>query len=213
MRVIDCVQGTDEWFAARAGKITASRISDVRARIKSGEAAARRNYRAELVVERMTGLPTVGGFVSKEMQWGTDHEPDARFAYEMRTGTLVEQIGFAMPDDIDFTGASPDGLVGEEGGVEIKCPNTATHLETVKTGKVPGKYYDQIQWSMYVTGRSWWDYVSFDPRVRFDALQLFVKRIERDEAWIADAVKQVVEFNAEIDAEVAEFEKIAKGGA
>jgi len=210
MRVIDVQQGTDEWLAARAGRITASRVADVLATVKSGEAAARRNYRAELVVERMTDLPAERGFVSKEMMWGIEQEPNARFAYEMRTGANVDTVGFIVPDDVDYIGASPDGLVGIDGGVEIKCLNTANHLATIKAGKIPAKYYPQVQWCMLCSGRSWWDFVSYDPRVRIDALQLFIVRVERDDEWIKRTIAEVERFNAEIDADVVEFTKIAE---
>jgi putative phage-type endonuclease len=163
-RIYDSItQGTPEWHAVRAGKATASRISDIMAVIKSGEAAVRKNYRAELVCQRMTGI-VEAGYVSPEMQWGTDHESDARHAYAYPRGLTVTPVGFVDHPDIAMSGASPDGLVGDDGLVEIKCPNTATHIETLLGKAVPQKYGQQIQWQLACTGRLWCDFVSFDPR-------------------------------------------------
>jgi putative phage-type endonuclease len=195
--ILDCEQGTPEWLQARCGKVTASRISDALAEIKKGEAAARRNYRTELVVETLTGIP-VDQFVSKEMQWGTDTEPFARAAYELQQDVMVSTVGFAQHPMIPRFGASPDGLIGDDGVLEIKCPNTSTHLECLLTGGIPTEHYPQMRAELACTGRSWCDFVSFDPRLP-SPLQLFVKRFHRDEPKIAEMEAKVREFLAEVD--------------
>jgi putative phage-type endonuclease len=197
-------QGTPEWFAARLGKVTASRVADVIARTKTGPAASRANYMAQIVCERLTG-EAAESFTSKEMQWGTDQEPNARSAYEFRTDTTVELVGFVPHPKIGDSGASPDGLVAADGLVEIKCPNTATHIETLLGRTVPGKYITQIQWQLACTGREWCDYVSFDPRMP-ESMSLFVARVERDPKMIADLEAEVFKFLDELAFKVAELE-------
>lgn len=193
-------QQSEEWFAARLGKVTASRVADVIARTKSGPSASRANYMAELVAERLTGT-RAEGFTSPAMQWGTEQEPEARLAYEFRTDATVEQVGFILHPTIDMAGASPDGLVLTDGLVEIKCPNTATHIETLLTGSIPGKYVTQIEWQMACTGRSWCDFASFDPRLP-EEMRLFVKRFDRDDKRISEMEEQVREFLFELDTTV-----------
>lgn len=203
-RVIDVEQGTDEWKAARVGLITASRVSDMLAKTKGGApGAGRKNYQAELVVERITGTPQERGFVSAEMRWGTEHEPDARSIYEFRENVEVRQVGFLISEGYPFCGASPDGLVGENGAVEIKCPNTAQHLALLEGGSIDGKYIAQMQWTMFVGGLQWCDYVSYDPRIEWPELTIYVKRVERDPIWIANALKEARIFNKEIENRVA----------
>ena len=136
-------QQTPEWFAQRAGKVTASRVADVMAKVKSGEAAGRANYRAQLVAERLTGT-AAESYSNAAMQWGTDTEPYARMAYEAATGNLVLETGFVLHPEIGFSGASPDGLIGNDGLVEIKCPNTATHIDYLLASTVPEKYKPQM---------------------------------------------------------------------
>ena len=189
-------QRTEEWHQARLGKVTASRISDVVAKTKTGWGASRADYMAQLVCERLTGQPTEG-FTSKAMQWGTDTEGRARAAYELHTGASVVEVGFIARDDM-AAGASPDGLVGEDGLVEIKSPNTATHIETLLKGSISGKYHLQMQWQMACTDRQWCDFVSFDPRLPVD-LELFIKRVERDNVLIADLEAEVQKFLGELD--------------
>lgn len=196
-------QGSPEWFAERLGKVTASRVADVIAKTKSGPAASRANYMAQLVCERLTG-ETAESFTSKEMQWGTEQEPNARSAYEFRTDATVELVGFVPHPKIGDSGASPDGLVGAEGLIEIKCPNSATHIETLLGRAVPGKYITQIQWQLASTGRAWCDYVSFDPRMP-ESMSLFVARVARDPGMIADLEKQVSEFLAELTRKVSDL--------
>lgn len=197
-------QGSPEWFAERLGKVTASRVADVIAKTKSGPAASRANYMAQLVCERLTG-EAAESFTSKEMQWGTDQEPNARSAYEFRTDATVELVGFVPHPKIGDSGASPDGLVAADGLVEIKCPNTATHIETLLGRAVPGKYITQIQWQLACTGRKWCDYVSFDPRMP-ESMSLFVARVERDPKMIADLEGEVFKFLDELAFKVAELE-------
>ena len=193
----DCMeQRTEEWFAARLGKVTASRVADVLAKIKSGESASRKNYKMELVVQRLTNK--VGeSFTNAAMEWGTEQEPFARMAYEAHTGTFVKEEGFVDHPTIEGFGCSPDGIVGE-GLIEIKCPNTATHIETVLENKAPSKYIPQMQCQMACTGAKWCDFVSFDPRTP-DDLQLFVIRVERDDEYIAEMEKEVKLFLQEVD--------------
>jgi len=200
-------QGTPEWLELRAGRFTASRIVDVMAKTKKGASASRKNYLAELLVERMTGQPT-RGFISPAMQWGTDNEPEARAMYELKTGLEVVEVGLVIHDDYDFMASSPDGLIGDDGGVEIKCPNTATHIETLRARKVPTKYYAQIQWNMHCTGRTWWDFVSYDPRLINPRLTMYTERVDRDNAWIDDAVAEVIEAEADLVALIAEMEGV-----
>ena len=188
-------QRTEEWFSARLGKVTASRVADVLAKIKSGESASRKNYKMELVVQRLTNK--VGeSFTNAAMEWGTEQEPFARMAYEAHTGTFVKEEGFVDHPTIEGFGCSPDGLVGE-GLIEIKAPNTANHIETVLENKVPSKYIPQMQCQMAVTGAKWCDFVSFDPRVPED-LQLFVVRVERDQEYIDSMEVEVKQFLSEV---------------
>ncbi len=192
----DCMeQRTEEWFAARLGKVTASRVADVLAKIKSGESASRKNYKMELVVQRLTNK--VGeSFTNAAMEWGTEQEPFARMAYEAHTGTFVKEEGFVDHPTIEGFGCSPDGIVGE-GLIEIKCPNTANHIETVLENKAPSKYIPQMQCQMACTGAKWCDFVSFDPRVPED-LQLFVVRVERDQEYIDAMEVEVKQFLSEV---------------
>lgn len=196
-------QGTPEWFAARCGKVTASKIADVMSTIKSGESASRRNYRAQLTCERLTGQ-VQESYSNAAMQWGTDTEPQARAAYEFFTGLEVTEIGFVDHPTIKDTGASPDGLVGDDGMVEIKCPNTATHLETLLTGKIASKYYDQMQWQMACVGRFWCDFVSFDPSLSV-AMQLHVTRVERDPERIEAITEGVTALLNQVEQEISDL--------
>lgn len=194
------VQGSPEWFAVRCGKVTASRVADVIAKTKTGYGAGRANYAAELIAERLTQT-TAASFTNAAMQWGTDQEPHARAAYSFLHDVDVEEIAFVEHPEIAMSGASPDGLVGLDGLVEFKCPNTATHLDTLLSETVPGKYVTQMQWQMACTGRAWCDFASFDPRLP-PSMQLFVKRVERDASLILDLETEVSVFLAEIDAKV-----------
>lgn len=195
-------QGSPEWFAVRCGKVTASRVADViaKTKTKTGYGASRANYAAELIAERLTKT-TAPSFTNAAMQWGTDQEPHARAAYCFLRDLDVEEIAFVDHPEIAMSGASPDGLVGLDGLVEIKCPNTATHLDTLLSETVPTKYVTQMQWQMACTGRAWCDFASFDPRLP-PSMQLFVKRVDRDASLILDLETEVSAFLAEIDAKV-----------
>ena len=196
-------QRTDDWFAARVGKVTASRVADVVAKTKSGYSTSRENYMAQLVCERLTGKPAES-FTNSAMQWGTDTEPLARAAYEAHMDVLVDEVGFINHPAIVNSGASPDGLVGFDGLIEIKCPNTATHIDTLLNQAVPKKYADQIFWQMACTNRDWCDFVSYDPRLPPD-LQLFIKRIPRDNQYIRLLESEVTEFLQETALKVAKL--------
>jgi len=202
----DFEQGFADWFAVRCGKVTASRVADVIAKTKSDYSASRANYAAQLIAERLTGT-VAESFSNAAMQWGTDNEPDARLAYEFRTDAEVEQIAFVGHPSIAMSGASPDGLIGADGLVEIKCPNTATHIETLRGQSIPGKYQTQMLWQMACTGRQWCDFVSFDPRMP-EEMRLFVQRLPRDDARIAELEAEVTAFLTEIDATVAELTRL-----
>lgn len=199
-------QRSDEWFAARIGKVTASRVADVLAKTQSGYAASRANYMAQLVCERLTGQREEF-FISGAMQHGTDTEPLARAAYESLKDVLVDEVGFVPHPSIEMAGASPDGLVGDDGLLEIKCPNTATHIDTLLTQTVPSKYNTQMQFQMACTGRSWCDFVSFDNRLP-EELQLFVKRVPRDDVFIKQTEDAIVKFLAELDDKIIKLMKV-----
>lgn len=194
-------QGTEAWLVERMGKVTASRIADMMAKTKTGYGASRANYAAQLVAERLTGVPAET-FSNVAMKWGTETEPEARAAYEFYSGLPVTEVGFVAHPTISQSGASPDGLVGPDGLVEIKCPNTATHIETLLDGKVPGKYNLQMQWQMACAGRAWCDWVSYDPRMP-ESMRLFTKRVMRDDLLLAEISREVAAFLAEIDDTVA----------
>jgi hypothetical protein len=196
---LDVQQGTPEWLQARCGLPTASRAADIIAMLKSGkgERSERRDYRAEVICEILTGNPYPRR-VTPEMQWGIDHEADARVAYELQCGVLVDTCGFVLHPEVDRFGASPDGLVGDDGQIQIKCPTSATHLEYWRSGVVPIEHMPQMLAEMSCTGRDWCDFVSYDPRMP-EHLQLFVKRFERNDQHIAILEKEVRHFNAEID--------------
>lgn len=190
-------QGTPEWKEARLGKVTASRVADVIAKTKTGVSASRANYAAQLIAERLT-CTAADGYTNAAMQWGTETEDSARAAYEFHTGVVIEQVGFIRHPSIEMSGASPDGLAGEDGLIECKCPNTATHIETLIGGKVPSKYVTQMQWQMACTGRKWCDFVSYDPRMP-ERMRLFIQRVNRDDKLIDELEGEVVGFLGELD--------------
>jgi len=202
----DIEQRSDDWFAVRCGKATASKIADIIAKTKSGPAASRVNYMAQLVSERLTGVAE-RGFSNAAMQWGCDFEADARAAYSFREDADVIQVAFVDHPTIAMSGASPDGLVDEDGLVEIKCPNTATHIETLLSGAVPEKYRTQMLWQMACTDRKWCDFVSYDPRLP-ERMRLFVTRVHRDEAAIADLEDAVAVFLKEVADKVSALRAI-----
>lgn len=198
------IQGTADWHAQRLGKVTASRVADVIGKTKTGWGAGRANYAAELIVERLTKTPTPA-FINDAMRWGTETEPLARAAYASTKGVTVYETSFVDHPEIAMSGASPDGLIGGDGLVELKCPNTATHLDTLLSETIPSKYLTQMAWQMACTGRKWCDFVSFDPRLP-PHLCLYVRRVPRDEALIMSLESEVTDFLAEIDARIAELD-------
>lgn len=203
----EIIQGSPEWHALRCGKVTASRVADVVAKTKTGWGASRANYAAELIAERLTGV-AAEGFTNAAMQWGTDQEPNARMAYEFMEDVTVEQVAFVVHPTIEDAGASPDGLVGQDGMVEIKCPNTATHIDTLINQAIPAKYVTQMMWQMACTGRQWCDFVSYDPRLP-ESMQMFVKRVRRDNDVILDLESEVVRFlENEVEAKVSALRRL-----
>lgn len=199
------LQRTPEWFAARLGLVTASRIADVMAKTKTGPSASRSGYMAQLITERLTGAPTEG-YQSASMEWGTEQEPHARAAYAARMGVLVDEVDFVRHPILE-SGASPDGLVGEDGCIEIKCPNTSTMLEYIEDRSVPRKYILQMQWQLACTGRNWCDFVAFDPRLP-EHLQLLVIRVPRDEGVIAEIAGEVGRFLVELRDRVERLQEL-----
>ena len=198
-------QRTDEWRQVRCGKITASRMNAVMNTLKNGDSGAeRRKYIGELVCERLTGEPTPH-FQNAAMQHGTELEPLARQAYELETGNLVDEVGFYEHPTIPNAGASPDGLIGDDGLIEIKCPETYTHIETLRTGEIKQDYIYQMQWQMECTSRKWCDFVSFDNRLP-EKLQIFIKRVYRDDELIEKMKKQVQAVNSAVDDAVTDLQ-------
>ena len=197
-------QRTDEWFEARLGKVTASRIYDVLSKTKSGYSATRKNYMAQLLCERLTGNREES-FKTAAMQRGNNIEPKARARYMLETGELVEETGFINHPTINMSGASPDGLVGEDGLIEIKCPNTATHLEFLRTKTPKPEYLLQMLWQMACTGRKWCDFVSYDDRLP-EHLSFQMVRINRDDERIQEIEEEVQKFLHELDEQIAELD-------
>jgi len=190
--------------------VTGSRMAAVMSKYKTeakknDETAERANYKMEVVVSRLTGL-AIDHYVSPAMVWGIEHEEEARAAYELNTGAMVEPAGFAIHPTIQYFGASPDGLLGSEGLLEIKCPESRTHLEYVTAGTVPSEYLWQMCAELACTERKWVDFVSFDPRMP-KHLRLFVRRYNRDDAKIAQMEAEVVKFLGEVDAVIASLPK------
>ncbi len=217
-KIIHAEQGTDAWFASRLGCATASRFSDVMAEVKSGEAAGRRNYRTELILEKMTGSRSRNFQGNSHTRRGNATEPYARTAYALREGVLLTQVGFMLHDDVPNCGASLDSFVDDEGHLEIKCPTAGNHFETILAGTVPSKHNPQIQGQLWVRGpeAKWCDFVSFcaeergiDPETGEEwviavpeHLQLFVQRVNRDDVYIAKLAEKVKTFLGEVDATI-----------
>ena len=200
-------QRSDEWFKIRCGKVTASRVSDVIAKTKSGWGASRANYMAQLIAERLTG-EVADSYTNSAMQWGTDHEDEARTAYEFYQNENVQEIGFVKHQKLE-SGASPDGLVGKDGLIEIKCPNTSTQIQTLLDQKIPRKYETQMLWQMECTQRKWCDFVSYDPRMP-ENLKLFVRRFERDDERLDEIRAMVADFIGELENKLTALEKLEK---
>jgi putative phage-type endonuclease len=197
-------QRSEEWFQARLGKVTASRVADVLAKIKSGESASRRNYKIQLVSERLTGEKQET-YVNQAMQDGIDREFYAREKYVQQFGE-VEEVGFIQHPTLE-AGASPDGMVGDDGILEIKCPMGSTHTETLMTQDIPSKYVPQVQFQLLVTGRKWCDFVSYNPMFP-EHLQVFVKRIEADPVYQKELESEVKQFLEEVDTIINKLKEI-----
>jgi putative phage-type endonuclease len=193
-------QGSEEWLKIRLGKVTASGVADVLAKTKSGVSASRGNYLIKLAIQRVTGV-VEETYTNDAMQWGKDHEDQARVAYEVASCNFVDQVAFVDHPTIKWFGASPDGLVNDDGLVEIKCPNSATHWSYIKDDGPPTKYYIQMQAQMACTGRSWCDFVSYDPRMP-ERSQLFIKRVMREDSYIAEMEAEIKKFLDEVAVEV-----------
>lgn len=200
-------QRTEDWFAARMGKVTASKVADILATTRSGPAASRRNYMMQLLCERLTGNREES-WQNAAMQRGTELEPFARIAYEAVQGEVVEEVGFIIHPRIDGFGASPDGLVGPNGLVEIKCPNTAQHVEFLRTGKIESKYDWQMRAQMACTNRDWCDFASYDDRLP-EPLQLKVVRVYREEEKELEMLEAIHKFLDELSALESELKALA----
>lgn len=200
-------QGSPQWLAMRLGKLTASRMADVLATTRSGPSASRKNYLAQLVAERMTGQPSES-FTNAAMAWGTEHEPLARAEYEMLKDVMVDQVDFVDHPTIEWCGASPDGLVGNEGLVEIKCPNTATHIDYLLAGIPPAKYQPQMALQLLCTGRVWCDFVSYDPRMP-EKHRLFVVRYMPEAEYLEKVSAEAVRFLDEVQETINQLERKA----
>ena len=196
-------QGTEAWKLAKCGWVGASRVADIiaKTRTKGEPSASRATYMGQLIAERLTGIP-MDSFKSEAMQFGTDTEAEARAAYQFEAGVLVAKTGFVPHPTIHMAGASPDGLIGEDGLLECKCPNTSTHVDALLGKSIPGRYVTQMQWQMASTGRKWCDYVSFDPRMP-EQMRLHIQRVQRDSSMIAELEAAVREFLAELDKKLA----------
>lgn len=206
------IQGSDEWKLARCGSLGASRIADATAKIKSGYGASRANLMAELLTERLTGVPAEG-FTNAAMQWGIDHEEEARTAYEFRADLTVDPIDLIRHPTITGTHCSPDGLIGGDGLVEIKCPQTATHLETLLGAAPAEKYIKQMQWQMACSGRIWCDFVSYDPRLP-EEMRVHIVRVRRDQKMIEELSEEVSKFLSELsDKETSLRDRYMKAAA
>jgi putative phage-type endonuclease len=202
----EIIQGSDEWKALRLGKVTASRVADVVAKTKSGYSASRANYMAQLIAERLTNT-VAEAYTNAAMQHGTETEPEARAAYEFYQGVAVKEVAFVPHPKIDQAGCSPDGLVGDDVLVEIKCPNTATHLETLLGQAVPSKYEAQMQFQMACTGRKFCDFVSYDPRMP-ENMRLFIKRLPRDDKRISELESEIAAFLLEMAVKLSELNSL-----
>ena len=201
------IQGTPEWRQVRCGRLTASRVAEAIATIKSGGwGSSRANLMAEYIAERLTGIPAEN-YTNGAMTWGTEKEPEARQAYADQTFLTVREIGFVLHASIPNMGCSPDGLVEEDGLVQIKCPMSATHIDTLLKGKIDQKYKTQMQMEMACTDRKWCDFVSYDPRMP-ENMRLWIKRVERDEKFIRDTEILCMEFLGELDKKVFELKRL-----
>jgi putative phage-type endonuclease len=198
-------QGSEAWHQLRMGKVTASRVADLLAKTKTGPSASRGNYLIELALQRVTKT-IEESYTNAAMEWGTQTEPQARVAYEVKTGNFVDQVAFIDHPTIAGFGCSPDGIVATDGLIEIKCPNSATHWSYIKANEPPNKYFIQMQAQMSVTGAKWCDFVSFDPRMP-ERSQLLVVRVPRDPEYILYMEAEISLFLKEVEKEVQLMEK------
>lgn len=196
------IQGSKEWHESRIGMVTASRIVDA---IAGGRGATKASYMNEIITTMLTGAQD--DYTNAYMEWGTEHEPKARQLYEFKQGIEVEEVGFVAHPSIRRTGGSPDGLVGDDGLIEIKCPASKTHAQFLMDGKIPRKYQLQMLWQMECTGRKWCDFVSYDPRFPAE-LQLIIQRVEFDEKEALQTREKVVEFIEELEILLSKIEEI-----
>jgi predicted phage-related endonuclease len=203
LRIIDCEQNSPAWHAARCGRVTASRVADIVRKTKTGVSKMRQTYMGELIAERLSGVQE-DGFTSGPMKWGKENEDAARAEYALLYGGELRKVGFIIHHSIDMAGSSPDCLVNDDGGLELKCPNTATHVATLLGAPFDPDYILQCQWNMACTGRAWWDLVSFDPRLPAE-MQLHRVRIHRDPIRIAELESEVRKFIAEVDETISQL--------
>ena len=209
MKVIHCEQRTPEWASARLGLLTASNLGDAFATTKSGFSTSRRNLKLRLVLERLTGKSQESGYTNAAMERGVLLEPEARAAYEADSGLLVDTVGFIAHDDL-LTGASPDGLIGQDGGLEIKCPGAAAHLDFLKTNVIAHDYRLQMAHALWLTGREWWDFCSFSPDFP-EPLRLKVQRLYATDVNLLAHELAVRLFLSEVDADLREVESLMVG--
>ncbi len=208
MQVVDHPQGSTEWLAARVGLVTASRVADIMAKTKSGPSASRAAYLGELVAERLTGVSAAPTYTNDDMRRGSELEPVARFSYECVTRQIVRETGLVLHPTLR-AGASPDGLVGDDGLVEIKCPRTHTHIEYLLGRKPPTKYHAQMAWQCICTGRAWCDFVSYDDKMP-EALNIFIARFTPSAAYLREVEAEVAAFIEEVDARVKSLEEYSQ---
>lgn len=204
-------QRSPAWHALRAGRLTGSRIKDVMAKSKRDGKylKARQDYMLELATERLTGLVSEE-FWAKATEWGKLHEDYAKAAVEAKTGHFVTEGGFHIHPELPFVGASPDGLVGDDAGLELKCPfNSLNHVETL-LGGMPEEHIPQVQCGLWVTGRTYWWYGSYDPRFP-ENLRLYITRVERDDTFIATMAEECQRFEDEVNAMVEKLRAVQNG--
>jgi len=204
VEIEDDAQGSDLWKRTRCGQASASKMGAIMAKGRDGKpSATRANIMADIIAERLTGVP-IEGYQSADMKWGIENEPKARDLYAFMTNTEPTLAKYVPHPTIPFSGASPDGYVGDDGLIEIKCPKISGHLSTLLGGSIDGGYILQMQWQLACTGRQWCDFVSFSPLLPVH-MQLFKKRIYRDPVKIVEMQREVIQFLSEVDAKLAEL--------
>lgn len=199
------LQNNEQWFADRCGYASASCFADVMAK---GEGKTRAKYLLKIVAERLTGKSQESGYTNADMQRGTEQEPYARMAYEAKTGNLVQEVGFLKHASI-MAGCSPDGLVDDDGGIEMKCVIPTVQIATIQRGALPPEHKAQVQGSLFVTERKWWDFVSYSPDLPAN-LRLFVFRAVRDEEYIKTLEAEITRFLNDVDTEVAKLSEYGR---